>query len=194
MFSLYDWPRDPLLLSALRASVMETVGHTFSFHSLDRRGVSRIRASEESGTWPISNRGKIGPRGAGRIEGEKIFGDPTLDSTIDKTPRFPLSLFAFASKTHSVLFASSLPSRFERSLFLSFSNLKFCKFQYTVSLFPYRNSTTTLRNRPSNSFRSPKFIEFSSLSKIGRPTSLVILSSHRIRPAPVNRSAHEYNW
>lgn len=112
LFSLYDWPRDPLLLSALRASVMETVGHTFSFHSLDRRGVSRIRASEESGTWPISNRGKIGPRGAGRIEGEKIFGDPTLDSTIDKTPRFPLSLFAFASKTHSVLFASSLPSRF----------------------------------------------------------------------------------
>lgn len=114
-----------------------------------------------------------------------------------KSPVFH-SRFSHSRRKHtrsSSLRPSPLDSPpFERSLFLSFSNLKFCKFQHTVSLLPYRNSTTTLRNRPSNSFRSPKFIEFSSLSKIGRPTSLVILSSHRIRPTPVNRSAHEYNW
>lgn len=149
---------------------METVGHTFPFHSLDRRGHHRYHRTIRN----VAGRFRIGGgkgnsatwrRGEGSRWRIKIFRDPTRDelrvSAIYPIKSLTVFHFRFShrSKTHSSFRSSSFILRYLDSISLSLS-----------LEIPTQRISLLLFNSPFE-FSSPKFLtlqlvlEFSSLSK-----------------------------
>lgn len=182
---------------------METVGHTFPFHSLDRRGHHRYYHRTIRN---VAGRFRIGGgkgnsatwrRGEGSRWRIKIFRDPTRDelrvSAIYPIKSLTVFHFRFShrSKTHSSFRSSSFILRYLDSISLSLS-LSRWKFQRNASLFSYLT-------RPSNSLRrnflrcnsSWNFLRFLNESKRNSSPHLSSIPPPSVKQ--IRNITHEYN-